>query len=371
MRVWPVVKSIVLMGVLVPTADGQDLVVVDDEIDCVQCAIRLDSVAVLTIPEDRGSIRSVPPLSVVQRESGLFIAGPIAGDGVLAEFSPTGAFSRLFGRAGEGPTEFPGSHLPMQIRLGPDGLLYVLQVNTLLTLQSAEGAVGQRTPLRLRPNDFVLLGSRVIAQSRVLGPGGESSPVQLLAADGTIEAGIGTSRQPPGRPNQPFEEVRRLAAADEESIWIARLNSYELSRFGLDGLEKARLIRSAAWFPEYGDLVPGEPFVTRQRPRIEGVRQDGDGILWVLISQGAHDFLPLSLTSSGEGRLDPYMDFARFLTTTLEAIDIYGGELLSRTEMAGLVRFVDSPRGRILLHVEREGPEGDLYSHVFAATLAR
>jgi len=354
-------------------AHSQVTVRISDEVTCETCTIALEPAVTLAPPYARAGFRSLPPPSVARDSTGRYFAGPVVGDHVVAVFRPTGAFEDAIGPVGEGPGEFIGPPVPLILRFGTVDSLYAYDGRSLQIISINQA----RTVRQIRPSvhgrDVAILRSAVIFQAPVESPDESGTVLQVLADDGTIESGIGIT---PGRPldrSRPFSGLRRIAPSrDRQSVWSAYLNRYEVSLFDIHGGEVRRVVRSSDWFTPYEELIDGELWRVPQRPRVEGVVEANDGLLWVAISHGSDEFKPLDGTASGgEVPLDAFVDFNRFLNTTLEVLDIRTGRVLARDSFDSYLRFASTPNNDVLLYALREGVTGDIAIDVFEASINR
>ncbi|TVR66749.1 MAG: hypothetical protein EA422_01330 [Gemmatimonadales bacterium] len=353
---------------------AQEVITSDDPVAPGSRSIVLERVATLAPPPELLSFTALPPISVARGSRGSYFAGPARGNGVLAIFDLTGAFLRHQGRVGEGPDEFLGQPFPMTLRIGDDGHVYAFEGNLMHVLDSTGSRTLQRSRIPLRPNDAVLLGSSIVVQAPVEAPAGQGTVMQIVDLDGTSRRGIGVTSARPLSLRVPFDGVRKLARGTEPAtVWSSYVNRYEMSLFAESGEERIRLIRSAPWFVPYDTYLVGEPFIEPQRPRVEGVIQGGDGLVWTLISRAAEGFEPMSDPGSqevaGEMRIDPYVDFNQYLDTIIEVLDLTTREVVARQTFEGQLRFVDTPNDEVLLFAVRPDESEELMVEIFSGGL--
>jgi hypothetical protein len=209
----------------------------------------------------------------------------------------------------------------------------------------------------------------VLIQAQVHGPGG-GTPIQVLGEDGRVSRGIGVTSARPLRSGVSIEGFRKLAKSIDGGVWSAYLNRYEASHFDIEGNETDRLVRVSDWFRPYEAALEGELFFVPQRPRIEGLAQDSDGLLWIVASHGARDFTPLGEATAGEVAVDAFVDFSEYLDTTIEVIDLRRGVVLARTVVPEHLKIVRTPDGDVLFHATVVTPTGDLAIRVFRPEVA-
>ncbi len=359
-----------------PAQGMQDVIRIADEPSCRDCEIRFASAVTLVLPPDVASFTSFPSPGLARLSDGRYLAGPVQGGGVLAVFEADGSFLGVSGASGAGPGEFLGQPFLMTLRVAPSGTAYAFEGPYVHTLDEAGRSVA-RVTVPLRPEDAVAMDAVLALQAPVGEPDGHGSVVQVIREDGSIVSGIGTSPDRPLVGGEPFSGLRRLARGRESgTIWSAFLNRYEIILFDFAGTEVRRLHRDAPWFEPYAGFIHGELFLEPQRPRIEGLVESPERLLWVVLSQAPREFRPLAGLGGGgpeggEGRLDPYMDLTPLLETTVEVLDPYEGALLARDRLPGRLLVVGTDDDEVLLYRVRAGEAGDLVIDLFRPSLGR
>ena len=242
-----------------------------------------------------------------------------------------------------GPGEFVAD-APLLIEVGDGDVLFAIDLlNLHMLAPRAERSLQQvRMPVRAR-DAVVLAGGRVAVQATVRTESGNTT-IQILRPDGTIEASIGASEEGAG-PDPPSMERRVLGRSrDHTDVWSAHVTRYLVSRLGTDGERKTGSERVADWFRPYSEGTPGAPYRAPADPRVLGVHEDADGLLWVAVGRAPPSFSSVSDQPVGvEARLSPYFDRNRILHTTVEVLDPMAGELIARREFDEYVKFVGTP----------------------------
>ncbi len=302
--------------------------------------------------------------SVARDREGNYIVVPVVGDGVIGVFEADGRYRSSLGRFGEGPGEFPEHTIGMLIEVGEGDILYVTAYpNIFHTLSPRAERHLDQSLLPVPAKDAVILkGGTIAVQANVRTEAGITT-IQILRADGTIEASIAPSEADEeqweewkNRPENWYGvrwDVRRVLGRsnDHVDIWSAHVNRYRISRYGIDGTEKARIERLAKWFRPYNFRTSGAPLSAPTEPIVAGVHQDPDGLLWVAILRAPPSFSPIAEQPAGvEVPLDPYRDMNQFLHTTVEVLDPVAGELIARREFDEYVRFVSTPGDDVFIY---------------------
>ncbi len=296
----------------------------------------------------------------------------MAGEFAVAVFDPSGKFHHGYGDWGKGPEEFSHAPIPMIVRMGSGDTVYVMQGPYLHILGPQATSTSSKRLVRIVANDAVIVGATPVLQAPVGAPDGLGTPVQIVRRDGAIDRGIGITSARPMLLTSPFDHIRRLGRAPgREAVWSSYVNRFEMSRFDLDGREELRVERSADWFPEYEDEVPGEIVLVPSRPRVEGVVELTGGLLWVVVSHADERMeaaTPVTPPAS-EVPVPSDLDCNKLLDTTIEVIDLNVGEISARRRFDEYLRIVDSTENQVLLYAMRETQSLDLACEVFVATL--
>jgi hypothetical protein len=297
----------------------------------------------------------------------------MAGDSAIGVFGPEGEYLHGYGRSGGGPQEFHGAPAPMVVRVGEDDLVYVLEGGFLHELTAGAAGHLEKARISLPANDAIVVGTTQLVQWPVRELSGAGAPIQVLSADRRSTHGIGITSARPMTLTSPYDGFRRLGRAHREGrVWSAYVNRYEMSRFRLDGLEELRVSRVVDWFREYEEELPGEMILVPSRPRVEGLLESADGVLWVAVSHAdarVRDRSGPNRPVQGEVQVDPDIDFNQLLDTTIEILDTSNGEVLASRTFDAYLRFVNTTDDRALLYALRPLETGDLVVDIYAGTL--
>jgi len=342
---------------------AQDVLEIDDRIICSACVIEAGPPVTLALPKDSFSFTSFPSLKLARDSEGNFLAAPVKGDALVAVFGPDGKYRSSYGRIGGGPGEF-ATGFPLLVEVGDGDVLYAIDLLYLHTLAPrAESSLG-RVRMPVQANDAVVLNGATIAVQATVRTGAGNTTIQILRSDGTIEESIGAPRQTTSTSRQQGMDWRVLGRSnDHADVWSAHINRYRVIRYGSDGEEKTRIERISEWFRPYSRNTPGSPYNAPADPRVVGIHQHADGLLWVAIRRAPPSFSPLTgqqASARTEVRLNPYMDMNRFLHTTVEVLDPAAGTLVARREFDEYVRFVSTPGDDLFLYSLRSDALGSL-----------
>ena len=331
---------------------------VDDLVSCPTCGIRDVEVATFLPQDDRFSFTTFPPVSLARDRSGHFIAGPVTGEAVLAVFTPEGGVAGLFGAKGQGPGEFTGPPAPLFLAVGDGDTIHAVDPVDHYVLGPQASGHPSRTRMSVHATDAIVTGGRLLVRSYVLTSGGGTS-IQILRDNGTVERSVDEPQ-----PRTPFPPSFLLAPAwGNPGVWVAHPTRYEVNHFALDGVQTVRLERRTEWFRPYDppDATPGAPFLAPADPRVVGLVQDRQGLVWVAIARAPSQFRPPEQPAArGEVQLDPFSDMNQLYRTTIEVLDPVAGKVVTRRDFEAYVRFVRDAVGETLAYWMEPLPDGDL-----------
>jgi hypothetical protein len=238
---------------------------------CASCSVVAESLAFLGHPDDTVAIRheNLPAMD----SRGRFYIGSGSGGAVLV-FGPDGRLMRSFGKPGQGPGEFANVS---EIFIGKNDTIFVLGGGVIHVVSP------EYEHIRQYPNGgggggfsgTMLVDGRMLRERQghkfalVDSIGELLPPVQLRDIDTTECSDCERSYREGSTPG---------------TIWSAPQNQYRVEQHDLTGKLLQRIIREVEWFPSWfdGPGVQGNDdmiaFFTR--PRLLGVRQGSDGIVW-------------------------------------------------------------------------------------------
>jgi hypothetical protein len=267
---------------------------------------------------------------------GNFYVGDARGAAVLV-FGPNGRLTKTFGRGGDGPGEFArvgrvlvGSNDTLYLQGAPWFYVVSPQHEYLRQFQNPRPGTGPGGMFAyigtILSDDRLLLSSGLNGMVIVDSAGVASPPVELAGIDSTA---------PPCGDCVPraFRE-----ASQPGSVWSATQQSYRIEQHDLSGRLLQRFIRVADWYPDWtaAQLRSSEdPISAFAKPRVWGVRQGTDGILWTHVLQ-IEDADAFRATWDMASPRAPQQLIAR-LSTRIEAIDPAGKRLLGGTKVNGPV----------------------------------
>jgi hypothetical protein len=338
-----IVRPVVLRTALVALATGctNDTVetnaagdVILRDFSCKSCIIVADSIAFLGHPDDTLSLRmgNVPAMD----SRGNLYLGDSRGASVLV-FRPDGRLATTFGRGGEGPGELARVS---RVLVGRGDTLYLQGAPWIYVFSPQHGYLRQfqnPRPVGGAGGMFAFIGT-ILSDDRLLLSSGPNGFVILDRAgvpSPQIElAGLDSAAPPCGDcvPRGFRESIR------PGSVWSAPHNSYRVEQHDLSGRLLQRFIRVVDWYPDWNAAQlrgSEDPISAFGKPRVWGVRQGADGIVWthVLQIEDADSFRKTWTMSSPRA---PEQLISR-LSTAIEAIDPSRQLLLAGIRLGGPV----------------------------------
>ena len=270
-----------LFIVLCPAAMGaqggsRDIV---DKVDCQRCSIRLEG-AFKLVGTDVTS--SGPPTAVeVDGSRRIWVA---VSDELTKIYDANGRFLQLLGRKGGGPNEYVGPY-GLSALPGDSMLVFDSDNGRVLVVDKALVAIRAiRLPGFLYPILPLEWPGSVVLAGMILTPSAAGWPIHMASfgqPDLQVRNSIGYD-QGTLRPNSPTDQSQRLAVARSGGFWTADVLRYRISRWSNDGTRVETIVRSPSWFDKPSKDWIGNP-QTPPPPRVTGLREDSEGLLWVFV----------------------------------------------------------------------------------------
>jgi hypothetical protein len=255
----------------------------------------------------------------------LYVGGPKQGS-VVKVYDSAGRYLRTIGRAGRGPGEFTS---PYVVGFSGNRVTHVFDVipHRWVVFDSGYRALSTTT-LPFAPVAAVMLSADLaILTGESHGRETIGYPLHLFSRSRGLVRSFGVDR-PIADPRRPQNITRIIAPAAGGRVWATRGSAYEIELFDTLGVRRSRIVRDVPWFrPWTSDTSTG--LESRTQPFISDIREDGSGLLWVLLN------VPDAAWQPREGVLRPggmiYIpDTTKELIydTIVEVIDPASGQLL-------------------------------------------
>lgn len=214
----------------------------------------------------------------VQRDSrGRYFTTTLMFD-AIAVFDSTGRFEKTVGRSGSGPGEYRFAMIAAPLA---DSMLVHDNRLGRVTVLTPELEVGrifelQQFPLLPLQDGTILLTQQVRTADRI------GYPAHVADATGRVIRSFGTDR-PEYRSDLAPLLGRVAGPARDGMIWLVPPGRYLPEKWDPQaGRRILQLSVDADWFRTYTAPV-GHPLFERPDSRIEHIREDGAGFLWLLI----------------------------------------------------------------------------------------
>lgn len=329
---------------------------VQDVVACARCELRRETRVVFTSSSIEGEITDLP--------FGVRV-DPVGNLWVLAEntspraYSPTGSFTRTFGRSGRGPGEFVA--VEDMFWVPGDSLITVDGGNRRVTVFAPDGRHVRdiRTPAQLahaivlRWPSEVLVSGHVPATSTV---GLYLHFASFTDADLTLTRSFGPDR---GllRPGYRGTNWHLTARGRDSSFVTAKPEQFRVYTWDRQGSLRATLIRNSTWFPDSGAGRIGTPD-RPPTPAITAIDVDSDGLIWLFVRVAAPTWRRAwaRVPPGAREAFRRQIDFPSLYNTRVEVINPLSHRLLATTEIPGLAV---SALGNGRVAVYGAGPDGE------------
>lgn len=308
---------------------------------CRNCSITVEHVIDLGDDDGEGIIESDVATAARDSRGRYFV---VESYGVRVKvFDSTGAFLTTLGRRGQGPGEFRGI-----------GRLDVLPGDTLLVFDQSNSTVSRFLPdltfiesIRLEIPPYVDVVSldegRMVLASPVRTPDRIGLPLHLLDRDGTVVRSFG-SVHGEFRPDIPFADERLIGPGTKTAVWSAYRNQYVIELWDVSARPLREVRRNVEWFPSM--FRPHRTAMHRRttpempEPRLQAIRQDAAGHLWVLILVPDENWR--QSVAQHEGDLHARVsDLNAYFDSVIEVLDPMMGRVIqSRTFDEAFLGFV-------------------------------
>lgn len=329
---------------------------------CASCVISVDFVTRLTGTPPNRSL--VPYGSLTVTSAGEVLFGSTQTGGEIYRFTRHGAFAQVIGRTGPGPGEL---RRVTGITTGAaDTIIVVDGISRLMNRFTIDGRFIDRTHLPGGVRDVIHLGgTRLFANAVIPTRAAIGFPLHLIDSGEILKSFGGESKVVDA--NTAGSLIRFLAAGPDGTVQAAHRLSYRIETYTTTAIPVAGLTRRLPWFPPSSVSPRTSPHMERPQPRVAGIYQADDSLLWVYLHRAPDKWRPAPLMER-EGRRVPESDVLDgYLETVIEVID-----LRRRTVMAAFrSRRALFPIGRGFLAAYEEDASGDPTYAIFRARLSK
>lgn len=318
---------------------------------CDECRLEMSLEVKLRDRPDLGRQVVGNPQSVVRDSTGRVLhvhGGDASGFHI---FDADGAFVRTVGSRGQGPGQF--SYIYALV-FDDEGNLYVFD-RERVTMFSPEFEIleTKQTPLRVRRGLFFQDGFVVASPS--LSEDAVGLPLHFLGKDLEIVRSFAPTERTEG-PEWQVLQSRGISRSIDGLIWAHPTNSYLVEEWDPSTGNRHRAFeRTVEWFEPWVDhrslSLEAPP-----QPRLAGVWQDDDGLLWTVSAVAAEKWHEGLVVLPGFN--DLWIEYPeQFWDSIIEVIDPSTGQLLlSERVPQALGRFTNDG-----LVIGRRYPEGEFY----------
>jgi hypothetical protein len=195
-------------------------------------------------------------------------------------FTPDGRYQQAFGVAGLGPGEFRGI---TDVHVAPGDTLIVLTYRSIHVV--GPDYVPVRQMARAAQSGDPGFFNTMLRDGRILRLTGENQ-FDILSRDGTVQGPVRLASPDTLRCTQCGLRAYR-EGVEQGTIWSGTQNRYRVEQHDLSGKFLQGFTRRVHWFPTWrSDPAENIQAVLEElaKPRLLGVRQTPDGLLWTHIA---------------------------------------------------------------------------------------
>ena len=303
------------------------------------CRIELEHIARITDADDPGIL----PTSIAwiqETEAGTFVSASLDGT-QIAEFGPDGRLAGVIGRAGEGPGEFLRLHTLIP---GPGDTLFAPDLGQgRISMFGPDRTLAGTFPMPFVLPDLVMpdgsfLVAAPIRRSETIG-----YPLHVVDREGRVVRSFGTD-EPQYRPDSNHILTRIVAPGRDGTVWAMAPARYLLERWDPSTGERLQSTRIPSdWFRE--SIEPYTDETVRPPPRVAGLWEDEDGLVWIIVQDADPDWEPSP--RANEHRPIERQERNRLYDWVIEVVDPDSGRVLASRRFSEILRY--RPPSRILV----------------------
>ena len=302
------------------------------------CRIELEHITRITDADDPGIL----PGGVVwiqETEAGTFVSASLD-MAQIAEFGPDGRLTRVIGRSGQGPGEL------LRLRTlipGPGDTLFAPDMGQgRITIFGPDRAPTGTFPMPFLPDLVMPDGSFLVAsqigRSETIG-----YPMHVVDREGRVVRSFGTD-EPQYRPDLNSILTRKVAPGQDGTVWAMAPARYILERWDPSTGERLQSTRIPSdWFRE--SIEPYTDEMVRPPPRVAGLWEDEDGLVWTIVQDADADWEPSP--RANEHRPVERREWDRLHDWVIEVVDPGSGRVLASRRFSETLWY--RPPSRILV----------------------
>lgn len=278
--------------------------VIEDRVHCPDCQLTMTVEVRLGDADGPGAIWPEPVWIELDSHTRFWLVSATAQPMV---FDSGGRFVQRVGRMGGGPGELRSPR--RAVAIGDSVAIYDQAGRVVVFGPDLEASRTIRVPdPQIRGLVPLVWPDTAVADGLGRGPDLVGRPLHLMDFSGTTARALGSFDGGGGTHlsgASPRRLERRLAVAEGDAgLWaIDRVLRYRVVRWTGAGDLVAEFVRDADWFPEGGSGLAGGPEAPPS-PRIVGIHEDADGLLWVV----GHAAAPGWREAWAEAGIDDLMD---------------------------------------------------------------
>ena len=303
------------------------------------CQIELERITRITDADDPGIL---PPdvVWLQETEAGTFVSASLDGT-QIAEFGPDGRLARVIGRAGQGPGEFERLRTLIP---GPGDTLFAPDLGQgRITMFGPDRALAGTLPMPFVLPDLVMPDGSFLVASQIGRSETIGYPMHVVDREGRVVRSFGTD-EPQYRADLNHILTRKVAPGPDGTVWAMAPARYLLERWDPSTGERLQSTRIRSdWFRE--SIEPYTDETVRPPPRVAGLWEDEDGLVWIIVRDADVDWEPPP--RANEELPFDLQEYNRLFDWVIEVVDPGSGRVLASRRFSETLRY--RPPSRILV----------------------
>ena len=303
------------------------------------CRIELEHITRITDADDPGIL---PPeiIWLQETEAGTFVSASLDMT-QIAEFGPDGRLIGVIGRAGQGPGEF--ARLVTLIPGSGDTLFAPDKGQGRITVFGPDSVRAGTLPMPFLPPDLVMPDGSFLLAQQIGRKETIGYPMHVVDREGRVVRSFGTD-EPQYRPDLDDILTRNVAPGRDGTVWAMAPARYILERWDPSTGEQLQSTRiRSEWFRE--SIEPDTDETVRPPPRVEGLWEDENGLVWTIVSDADVDWEPPA--GANEHRPFDLQEYNGVFDWVIEVVDPGSGRVLASRRFSETLWY--RPPSRILV----------------------
>lgn len=339
----------------VVATSAQDTLRISGTPECSDCRIQITRVATLGDRSDSVSVYDRDLLMVVQHLD-QFIVTPMADFRTVGLYGGDGKLRAPFAPMGSGPGEI---QLAYEVRpMRGDSILVVDRALRRLSIFAPDHSFSRAiTPELIGEGVLPLPNGNFVVHAHRATPSDAGMFIHILDPQGALLSSPGAAEY---WQEGTGDTKRLLAPARDGGFWVGRINKYVIEKRAPDGTLEFVLKREAAWFTPWNRRPALFGDVERPVTRIDAIREDSMGRLWILAFVPEQGWEPSRSPAADEEHIErPFprdSERMQWEDTMIEVLDPSSQTVVAHSRHRGILHGYLASTD--LYATRREDPDG-------------